>query len=117
MGKPQDGLVSRWVTRPISRTISRLLLRFPATPNGWTWLIFPIPILGSVVLAQGTYRSFAWGLVLFQIFSILDGCDGEIARAKFMESERGRQRDDLFDGVSNTLLGAGSGCGSRHEHD
>ena len=116
-GKRQDGLVSRYVNRPVSRTISRLLLRFPATPNGWTWLIFPIPILGSVVLAQGTYRSFVWGLVLFQIFSILDGCDGEIARAKFMESERGRQLDDLFDVVSNILLVVGLGFGLRHAHD
>src|SRR5438067_3501528 len=116
-GKRQDGLVSRYVNRPVSRTISRLLLRFPATPNGWTWLIFPIPILGSVVLAQGSYGSFVWGLVLFQIFSILDGCDGEIARAKFMESERGRQLDDLFDVVSNILLVVGLGFGLRHAHD
>jgi len=91
-GKSQDGFVSRHLNRPISRAITRLLLRLPATPNGWTWLIFPIPVVAAFVLAQGNYWSFVWGLILFQVFSVLDGCDGEIARAKFMESERGRRR-------------------------
>lgn len=115
-GKSQDGFVSRFLNRPISRAITRLLLRFPATPNGWTWMIFPIPIVASLILAQGTYGSFVWGLVLYQVFSILDGCDGEIARAKFMESERGRRLDDLFDVLSNILLVLGLGFGLRQAH-
>jgi CDP-L-myo-inositol myo-inositolphosphotransferase len=69
-----------------------------------------------LVLDQGTYWSFVWGLILFQVFSILDGCDGEIARAKFMESERGRQLDDLFDVLSNILLVLGLGFGLREAH-
>jgi phosphatidylglycerophosphate synthase len=115
-GKSQDGFVSRHLNRPISRAITRVLLRFPTTPNAWTWWIFPIPIVAALILAQGTYQSFIWGLLLFQVFSILDGCDGEIARAKFMESERGRQLDDLFDVLSNILLVVGLGFGLRHAH-
>jgi hypothetical protein len=115
-GKSQDGFVSRYLNRPISRAITRTLLRFPTTPNAWTWWIFPIPIVAALILAQGTYRSFVWGLVLFQVFSILDGCDGEIARAKFMESARGRQLDDLFDVLSNILLVLGLGFGLRQAH-
>jgi phosphatidylglycerophosphate synthase len=114
-GKSQDGFVSRYLNRPVSRAITTLLLRFPATPNGWTWLISPIPVIAAFVLAGGTYWSFFWGLVLFQIFSVLDGCDGEIARAKFMESDRGRRLDDFFDVLSNVLLVLGLGVGlSRH---
>jgi len=110
-GKSQDGFVSRHLNRPISRLITRLLLRFPTTPNAWTVFIFPIPVVASLILLQGTYWSFLWGLVLFQIFSVLDGCDGELARAKFLESERGRQLDDLFDILSNILLVLGLGFG------
>jgi len=110
-GKSQDGLVSRYLNRPISRAITRLLLRFPATPNGWTWLISPIPIVAAFVLAVGNYWSFFWGLVLFHVFSVFDGCDGEIARAKFMESDRGRRLDDFFDVLSNVLLALGLGVG------
>jgi len=83
-GKSQDGFVSRYLNRPISRVVTRLLLRFPTTPNGWTLLIFLIPIAASFVLLHGTYWSFLWGLVLFLFFSVLDGCVGEIARAKFL---------------------------------
>jgi hypothetical protein len=115
-GKSQDGFVSRYLNRPISRVVSRLLLRFPTTPNAWTLATFPIPIIASLVLSHGTYGSFVWGLVLFQIFSILDGCDGEIARAKFMESERGRKLDALFDVLSNILLVLGLGFGLRQAH-
>jgi hypothetical protein len=110
-GKSQDGFVSRYLNRPISRVVTRLLLRFPTTPNAWTLLIFPIPIVGSLILLHGTYWSFLWGLVLFQVFSVLDGCDGEIARAKFLESESGRRLDDLCDIVSNILLVVGLGFG------
>jgi phosphatidylglycerophosphate synthase len=110
-GKSQDGFVSRFLNRPISRVVTRLLLRFPTTPNGWTLLIFAIPIVASLILLHGTYWTFLWGLVLFQVFSVLDGCDGEIARAKFLESERGRRLDDLFDILSNILLAVGLGFG------
>jgi hypothetical protein len=110
-GKSQDGLVSRYLNRPISREVTRLLLRFPTTPNAWTFFIFPIPVIASLILLQGSYGSFVWGLVLFQVFSVLDGCDGELARAKFLESERGRQLDDFFDVLSNSLLVLGLGIG------
>jgi len=103
--------VSRYLNRPISRVVTRLLLRFPTTPNAWTLFIFPIPVIASLILIQGGYWSFLWGLVLFQVFSVLDGCDGELARAKFLESERGRQLDDFFDVLSNILLVVGLGIG------
>ena len=110
-GKSQDGFVSRYLNRPISRVVTRLLLRFPTTPNAWTLLIFAIPIAASLILLHGTSWSFFWGLVLFQVFSVLDGCDGEIARAKFLESESGRRLDGLCDILSNILLVAGLGFG------
>ena len=117
-GKSQDGFVSRYLNRPISRALTRLLLRYPVTPNAWTWLIFSIPIIAALVLARGNYWSFVWGLVFFQVFSVLDGCDGEIARAKFMESESGRRLDDFFDVLSNILLvlGLGFGLARAHQH-
>ena len=116
-GKSQDGFVSRYLNRPTSRAVTRLLLKFPTTPNAWTLLIFPIPIAASIILFHGSYWYFLWGLVLFHIFSVLDGCDGEIARAKFLESEGGQRLDDLCDILSNILLAIGLGFGlSRQAH-
>ena len=79
-------------------------------------LIFPLPIFASLILLHGTYWSFFWGLILFQVFSVLDGCDGEIARAKFMESERGQKLDNLCDVLGNILLVLGLGFGLRQAH-
>ncbi|HXM32549.1 MAG TPA: CDP-alcohol phosphatidyltransferase family protein [Chthoniobacterales bacterium] len=115
-GKSQDGFVSRYLNRPISRVVTRLLLRFPTTPNAWTLFICPIPVVASLIFLQGTYWAFFWGLVLYQLFSVLDGCDGEIARAKFLESERGRRLDDLCDVGSNILLVLGLGFGLSNFH-
>jgi threonine/homoserine/homoserine lactone efflux protein len=49
-GKSQDGLVSRYLNRPISRMVTRLLLQFLTTPNAWTLLIFPIPIIAVILM-------------------------------------------------------------------
>ena len=114
-GKSQDGVVSRYLNRPISRNVTRFLLKFSITPNEWTLLIFPLPLAATFILLSGNYPAFLVGLAIFQLFSILDGCDGEIARAKFLESESGRRLDDIFDILSNILLVLGLGFGlSRH---
>ena len=109
-GKRQDGFVSRYLNRPISRMVTRLLLRFPTTTNAWTLFIFPIPIVAALILFNGTYGSFLWGLVLFQVFSVLDGCDGEIA-ARISSERTGRRLDGLCDILSNVLLVVGLGFG------
>ena len=44
-GKSQDGLISRFLNRPISRAISRLLLKTSITPSAWTLAIFALPLL------------------------------------------------------------------------
>ena len=41
----------------------------------------------------------------------LDGCDGEIARAKYLESRRGRQLDTWCDTVGNLFMILGLGWG------
>ncbi|MGI8820002.1 MAG: CDP-alcohol phosphatidyltransferase family protein [Chthoniobacterales bacterium] len=103
-GKSQDGLVSRHLNRPVSRAISRWLLKLPLAPSTWSLLIFALPILASLFLLRGSYLGFVWGTAIFQLYSILDGCDGEIARAKFLESEFGRRLDSLCDLVGNMML-------------
>lgn len=110
-GKSQDGLVSRFINRPISRAISRVLLRTPITPSAWTLAIFVLPLIGSWFLARGEYANIISGLLFFQLYSILDGCDGEIARAKYSESARGRQLDAWCDVLGNFLLAFSLGYG------
>jgi phosphatidylglycerophosphate synthase len=97
MSKPQDGFVSRFLNRPISRRITAFLLKFPIRPNGWTVSIFVLPLIAGAFLERGDYVSVIIGAAIFQVFSILDGCDGEIARAKNLESKFGERLDYFCD--------------------
>jgi CDP-L-myo-inositol myo-inositolphosphotransferase len=114
-GKSQDGLVSRFLNRPISQAITGVLLKFPITPSMWTLSIFPLLIIAFPLLLRGDRFGFICGTAIFQIYSILDGCDGEIARAKKLASDRGQRLDTFCDNVGNLLLVIGIGLGlQRH---
>lgn len=115
-GKSQDGLVSRFLNRPISRMVTRVLLRFPITPNVWTMSIFPLLVIAFFFLRRGDYWGIVAGCSIFQVYSILDGCDGEIARAKNLVSEVGGQLDTLCDTIGNLLLLIGLGLGLRAQN-
>ena len=108
-GKSQDGIVSRYLNRPISRFVSRYLLRFDVTPTTWTLALFALPVAAFFCLSRGDYIGIAGGALLFQLYSILDGCDGEIARATYQESERGGRIDDLLDMLGSMLFVIGLG--------
>ena len=56
-GKSQDGLVSRFINRPISRAVSRVLLKTPITPSAWTLAIFALPLVGAAFLVRGDYAN------------------------------------------------------------
>ena len=103
-GKSQDGMVSKFLNRPISRVITRLLLKLPITPNAWTILTFALAPVAFVFLMRGDYTGVLAGTALFQLINILDGCDGEIARAKYLDSERGRRLDAFCDFVANLIF-------------
>jgi 1L-myo-inositol 1-phosphate cytidylyltransferase / CDP-L-myo-inositol myo-inositolphosphotransferase len=111
MSKPQDGFVSRFLNRPISRRITRFLLKFPIRPNTWTISIFVLPLIASVFLIRGDYASIVIGTAVFQLFSILDGCDGEIARAKNLESKLGERLDYFCDFLASLIYVLALGLG------
>ena len=102
--KPNDGPVSRYLNRPISVRISRTLSRFPITPNQISLLSFSGSVLAAVLFAMGGYPALAAGGMLAQIASIIDGCDGEVARIKFLESDYGRWFDAVLDRYADALL-------------
>src|SRR5437773_7788145 len=111
MSKPQDGFVSRFLNRPISRHITRFLLKFPIHPSAWTILIFFLPLIACVFFVRGDYVSIVIGAAIFQAFSILDGCDGEIARARNLESKFGERLDQFCDFLASLLYVLALGLG------
>lgn len=91
-GKNNDGPVSRWLNRPLSVPISARLVRYSITPNQISFLSFVVSLVSSLLFIQGS--AFA-GALLIHLSSILDGCDGEVARIKYLQSSFG----DFFDAV------------------
>jgi phosphatidylglycerophosphate synthase len=109
-------MVARFLHRPISRAISRLLLKTGITPNEWSIWTIIVPLIGCAFIWRGNYAGFVVGAALYQFHNVLDGCDGEIARAKYLESERGRQIDAIGDLGATVLLALSMGIGlSRYE--
>ena len=114
MSKPQDGFVSRFLNRPISSRITRLLVKFPIHPSAFTTSIFVLPLVAGVFLQRGDYLSILLGAAIFQVFSILDGCDGEIARSKNLESKFGERLDNLCDFLGSLIYVLALGSGLHH---
>ena len=114
MSKPQDGFVSRFLNRPISSWITRLLVKFPIYPSAFTASIFVLPIIAAVFLVRGDYLSVFLGAAIFQMFSILDGCDGEIARARNLESKFGERLDNVCDFLGSLIYVLALGSGLHH---
>ena len=109
--KPQDGPFARWLNRPISLRVTRWLAETPVTPNQITLALMVVGLLAAVLFAAGGYWPMLAAAILFHAQSVLDGCDGEIARLKFMESRWGGVLDVACDGVvtSAGFLGIGIG--------
>ena len=98
--KPTDGVVSRYLNRPISTRISKYLVRTSLTPNHVTLITFITGLISAWFVTAGDYWSVFWGAMLFQLSSILDGCDGEVAKLKFSESKYGSWLDTITDNLT-----------------
>ena len=104
-----EGFVDRHFNRKCSKWITLALLQTPLTPNGVTALAALVGLLSGAVFALGGYAAGVAGAVLFQLSAILDCCDGEVARLKFLESPFGEQLDVALDNVVHVGLYAGMG--------
>lgn len=86
---PEDGWVSRKINRFFSTRLSFLLAKIGVHPNVVTTAVFLLTLLGAWFAASGIYESIVLGALIFQLASILDGCDGELARLTFRTSRFG----------------------------
>lgn len=110
--KPMDGLVSRYLNRHVSLFTTPFLLRTGLSPNFFTVVFMAIGLAGAYFATQAHY---GWALVatglLFQSQSILDGCDGEMARLTYKFSKRGQWLDSIGDDLTNYSVCVGLAIG------
>ena len=96
-----------WVNSIFSIKISSLLVKTFLTPNQITILGLFIGLASGILFAQGNYWNTLIGGVLLSITVILDCCDGDVARLKFMESDFGENLDTACDNIINIFIFTG----------
>jgi phosphatidylglycerophosphate synthase len=102
--KDTDGFMAKRVERPISLAISRRLAATAVTPNQMTMFSVAIGLLGAPCFLSPAPVWQTIGALLFLAHSILDGCDGELARLKFQESRWGGILDFWGDNVVHSAI-------------
>ncbi len=102
---PGDTLVSRLMNRRISIWVTSKIMGTGITPNMITTFNFILGIAGVLCLwfVPGYMKTVLAGTFI-QLSSILDGCDGEIARLKYQGSKFGAKFDDFSDEITNFLF-------------
>ena len=94
-----DGWVDRHLNRKLSPWFSRRFVRMPVTPNQVTFMACAIGLLAAFCLAHGSWISGVLGALLLQWSTVIDCCDGEVARLKFLESTSGYYLDITCDNI------------------
>lgn len=111
LGRSGDGWFTRHVDRRFSRALTRVLLPTGVHPNVVTILSMTIGITGGLCFATGSQTMAMLGALLFLASTIIDGCDGEIARLTFRESTFGARLDILGDNLVHLFLFGGIASG------
>jgi phosphatidylglycerophosphate synthase len=104
--KPTDGIFAR-TNRRISIPISRRIIPFPITPNMVSLFTLGVSFAAGVFLALGGYWNMLTGAVLSWFSSVLDGCDGEVARLKLQESSFGCWLETICDNLYYLFIFSG----------
>jgi 1L-myo-inositol 1-phosphate cytidylyltransferase / CDP-L-myo-inositol myo-inositolphosphotransferase len=97
--KDTDGFMARHVERPLSLQVSRYLAPTVVTPNQISIVSIVIGLCGALFFLSAFSTWQTVGAVLLLAHSILDGCDGELARLKFQESRWGGVLDFWGDNI------------------
>jgi CDP-L-myo-inositol myo-inositolphosphotransferase len=102
--KTTDGPVSRYLNRPLSIRITRYLVRTNITPNQISFFSFLLSVIAAGLFFINGYIPLVIGAMLAQISSVIDGCDGEVARLKYIESDFGGWFDAVLDRYADAFL-------------
>ncbi len=99
--KPLDGIVSRNVNRNVSLFISRRIVGTSIHPNHVSLVCIALGGVAALLVLGGGYGWVLAGAAVFQLNSIVDGVDGELARVRWQQSKLGELLDSAGDNFSN----------------
>ena len=99
---PVDALINWRFSMRITRQLARRSLAL--TPNHVTIAAIVVGLFASLLASRGGYWHFAIAGVLLELNSILDSCDGELARLRFQYSKLGQWLDNLSDDIVDNVF-------------
>lgn len=101
----------RYFTRPLASLIVKAVFRTSITPNQLTYFSFVLGLGAAAAFCGGTPLFFIIGGILTQLGSIIDCADGQLARAKKLQSRYGTYLDLFLDRISDTITILGMNWG------
>ncbi len=107
--KTSDPFISRNFNRPVSLFFTRFLMHLPITPNMMTMVTLGISLISVFLVLQvrddiWTYIYGVLGGFMFHMASVIDGCDGELARLRYQFTDLGEMLDGMVDDIKNLLF-------------
>ncbi|MBI2198972.1 MAG: CDP-alcohol phosphatidyltransferase family protein [Candidatus Rokubacteria bacterium] len=103
--------MSRHFERRLSLALTRRLVRTAITPNLMTLVSVAVGLASAPFFLSSAPGWQLAGALLFLAHSILDGCDGELARLKFLDSPHGAILDFWGDNLVHVAVFAGMALG------
>jgi phosphatidylglycerophosphate synthase len=113
MNKSFEGPVDALINWRFSMRITRMLARrsLAVTPNHVTITAIGVGLAAALVASRAGYAMFALAGVMLEVNSILDSCDGELARLRYQYSKLGQWLDNLSDDIVDNLFIVAVGAG------
>ena len=102
--KINDGPISKNINRPISKWITSKITDYRLSPNQISIAVLFIAAFSGLIISMEGYFFLVLGALLAQLSSILDGCDGELARLKLLESKFGGWFDQVLDRYGDLFI-------------
>ena len=99
-----DGVISTHLNRRLSVPISALLVRTPITPTQITAISFVIALVGAAFFTVDRLWTSIVAACLVQLSSVVDGCDGEVARLRHLATSSGAWLDTMLDRYADTAV-------------
>ncbi|HEY7498594.1 MAG TPA: lysylphosphatidylglycerol synthase domain-containing protein [Vicinamibacterales bacterium] len=113
--KPTDGPLARF-NRRLSIPLSVALIRWTRmSAHAMSAFVIALGLFAGWLFSRGTYTMGVLAAIVSLAASVLDGCDGELARLQYKESALGCWIDTLGDYTYYVAIFAGLTIGAVHQ--
>jgi hypothetical protein len=107
-----EGFVDRFFNPKLSRWFTRVFLALGLSPNAITMVATVIGLVAAAGFGLGSYSAGIAAALLFQLATVIERSDGEVARLTFTESPFGAWLDIAMDNEVHMAIFGGIAVGA-----